>query len=160
MKRLLIAFLLLVSVVPVCFAGGNKELRKSESKILTDNIIKWKGHEIRNYTMKVQYSYSNNLGNVYELKVRDGVLEKGSADYERLAALTVEKLFEDARKYVKQNKQDAPMLYMIRYDEKYGFINSLARIYNPKVKAGVAPAGYNFIIKVLDFRIDEKKKEL
>ena len=160
MKRALIVLFLLTVAAPLCFSLGNRELKRSDSKILTDNIIKWKNHEIRDYSMKIEYSYSNNSGQIYEITVIDGELAGTTDNRDFLEGFTVDGLFEDARKYVKANKKDSPMLYMFKYDEEYGYINYLARIYNPNVKAGVAPSGYNFIIKILDFRIEEKKKEL
>lgn len=151
MKRVLIALFLLTVAAPLCFSLGNRELRRSDSKILTDNIILWKDLEIKDYYMKIEYSYSNNIGQIYEIKVIDGELAGNPENRDFLEGFTVDGLFEDARKYVKSNKKDSPMLYMLKYDEKYGFINYLARIYNPKVKAGVAPSGYNFVLKVLEF---------
>ena len=147
MKRALIVLFLLTVAAPLCFSLGNRELKRSDSKILTDNIIKWKNHEIRDYSMKIEYSYSNNIGQIYEITVIDGELAGTTDNRDFLEGFTVDGLFEDARKYVKANKKDSPMLYMFKYDEEYGYINYLARIYNPNVKAGVAPSGYNFVLE-------------
>lgn len=156
MKRALIVLFLLTVASPLCFSLGNRELKRSDSKILTDNIIKWKNHEIRDYSMKIEYSYSNNIGQIYEITVIDGELAGTTDNRDFLEGFTVDGLFEDARKYVKANKKDSPMLYMFKYDEEYGYINYLARIYNPNVKAGVAPSGYNFVLKVLEFSVLER----
>ena len=68
---------------------------------------------------------------------------------------TIDEMHDSTKKLVKKNKKNAPMLYIAKYDETYGFITSLVRIYNPKAKGSMVPNDFSYRIKVYDFVPEE-----
>ena len=164
MKKAVIVFILFAAVVTLCFGSGAKELGRSDFKTLTDNIIKWKNHDIKSYSIKLVYAAGNRPDTLFELKVENKRVvscmrnEMPVADLSGVKQYTIDSMHESTKKLVKKNKKNAPMLYLVKYDETYGFINSLVRIYNPKAKADLAPADLNYRIKVYDFVPEESVK--
>ncbi|MBQ7746959.1 MAG: hypothetical protein IJT92_05895, partial [Spirochaetia bacterium] len=71
----------------------------------------------------------------------------------------IDALHESTKKLVRKNKKNAPMLYVVKYDETYGYISSLVRIYNPKAEASMSPTDFNYRIKVYDFVPQEPVKK-
>ena len=72
---------------------------------------------------------------------------------------TIDEMHDSAKKLVKKNKKNSPMLYIVKYDEEYGYITSLVRIYNPKAQAALSPNDFNYRIKVFDFIPEEPVKK-
>ena len=165
MKKAVLVFILFASVVFLCFGSGAKELGRSDFKTLTDNIIKWKNHDITSYSFKLVYAAGNRPDTLYEIKVENKKVvscmrnEMPVADLSGVKQYTVDAMHESTKKLVKKNKKNAPMLYIARYDETYGFINSLVRIYNPKAEADMAPNDFSYRIKVYDFVPEEPAKK-
>jgi len=157
LSKKLFVVLFLFSLSVCCFASGEKELGKSDLKTLTDNIIKWKSHDITSYSCKVVWSASNKPETLLELKVVDKKVvscirdDYAISEFSGVQKYTVDELHSSAKEYVRKNKRNASMLYVIQYDQKYGYITSFARIYNPKSKADIDVADYNYRIKVYDF---------
>lgn len=157
-KAFFIFAIIFLSVCLSSFAKGSGENGgKSESKILTDNIIKWKNADIKDYRMAVSYVSGNRPEEIYTLEVRDKILAEWKDSDDKAVSknfvkqFTVENLFSEARKYIKTNKKNSFMFYIFEYDDKLGYINSLTCIYNPKVKSRDVPSDRNFKIKVLSF---------
>ena len=165
MKKSVIFFILFFAVVSFCFGSGARELGRSDFKTLTNNIIKWKNHDIRSYSLKLVYAAGNRPDTLYELKVENKKVVSCLRDEEPIADLsgvkqyTIDAMHESTKKLVKKNKKNAPMLYLVKYDETYGYINSLVRIYNPKAEAAMAPADFSYRIKVYDFIPEETVKK-
>ena len=161
MKKTIVVLILLIAVAALCFGGGSRELGRSDFKTLTDNIIKWKNHDITSYSLKLVYAAGNRPDTLYELKVENKKVVSCMRDEEPIADLsgvkqyTIDAMHESTKKLVKKNKKNAPMLYIVKYDETYGYITSLVRIYNPKAEAGLAPSDFSYRIKVYDFVPEE-----
>jgi len=161
MKKAVIAFILFIAVASFCSASGKGELGRSDFKTLTDNIIKWKGHDISSYSVKVVYAAGNRPDTLFEIKVENKKVvsclrdEVEITDFSGVSQYTVDEMHNSTKKLVKKNKKNAPMLYIVKYDETYGYINSLVRVYNPKAKGTMAPTDYNYRIKVYDFVPEE-----
>jgi len=155
-KRLFL-ILVIYSLAASCFANAEKELGRSNFKTLTDNIIKWKEQDITSYSCKVVWTAGNRPDVLYELKVVDKMVvscirnDYAISDFGEVQQYTVDELHSSAKNYVRKNKRNAPMLYVLQYDPKYGYITSFARIYNPKSEADMNVADYNYRIKVYDF---------
>lgn len=164
MRKAVLFFILFAAVAAMCFGFGARELGRSDFKTLTDNIIKWKDHDITSYSLKLVYAAGNRPDTLFELKVENKKVvsclrnEMPVADLSGVKQYTIDAMHESTKKLVKKNKKNAPMLYLVKYDETYGFINSLVRIYNPKAKADLAPADLNYRIKVYDFVPEESVK--
>ncbi|MBQ6674147.1 MAG: hypothetical protein IJM77_05985, partial [Spirochaetia bacterium] len=98
---------------------------------------------------------------LFELKVENKKVvsclrdEMPMADLSGFGQYTIDALHESTKKLVRKNKKNAPMLYVVKYDETYGYISSLVRVYNPKAKGTMAPTDYNYRIKVYDFVPEE-----
>jgi hypothetical protein len=164
-RKTVLVFILITAVAAFCFASGARELGRSDSKILTNNIIKWKDHDITSYSVKVVYAAGNRPDTLYELKVVDKKVVSCLVDevpidnFSGASQYTVDAMHNSTKKLVKKNKKNAPMLYVVEYDEKYGYITSLVRIYNPKSKAAMGVNDYNYRIKVYDFVPEEPVKK-
>ena len=165
MRKAIVVFILLVAVAAFCFASGARELGRSDFKILTNNIIKWKDHDIKSYSLKLLYAAGNRPDTLFELKVENKKVvscmhdELPMTDLSGVKQYTIDEMHESTKKLVRKNKKNAPMLYIVKYDETYGYITSLVRIYNPKAKAALGPEDYNYRIKVYDFVPEEPVKK-
>ena len=161
MKKAVIVFILFAAVVTLCFGSGAKELGRSDFKTLTDNIIKWKNHDIKSYSIKLVYGAGNRPDTLFELKVENKKVvscmrdEVPMTDLSGVKQYTIDEMHDSTKKLVKKNKKNAPMLYIVKYDETYGYITSLVRIYNPKAKGAMAPNDFSYRIKVYDFVPEE-----
>ena len=71
MKKAVIVFILFAAVATFCFGSGAKELGRSDFKTLTNNIIKWKNHDIKSYSIKLVYAAGNRPDTLFELKVEN-----------------------------------------------------------------------------------------
>ena len=157
MRKTVLVLLLFTAVAALCFGSGSKELGRSDSKTLTDNIIKWKDLGIKSYSMKVVYAAGNMPDTLFEITVDNRKVvrclrdDAPVSDLSGVAQYTVDEMHNSARKLVRKNKKNAPMLYIVNYDEKYGYITSLVRIYNPKAQAAFGKNDFNYRIKVYDF---------
>ena len=157
MRKGIFLFLFLFFSASLCFASAAQELIRSENKTLTDNIIKWKDHEIKSYSIKLIYAAGNRPDTLYELEVENKKVvrclrdEREITDFSGVEQYTIDEMHNSAKKLIKKNKKNAPMLYLVKYDEKYGYITSLVRIYNPKAEAALSPSDFNYRIKVFDF---------
>ena len=85
--------------------------------------------------------------------------ESPMTDLAGVKQYTIDELHNSTKKLVRKNKRNAPMLYIAKYDETYGYITSLVRIYNPKAKAALGINDYNYRIKVFDFVPEEPVKK-
>ncbi len=166
MKKFLIASVLVLLGISFCFASGKGELGRSDLKILTENIIKWKSHDITSYSIKVLYGAGNRPEAVFDIRVVNKKVvsclrnDVPLSDFSGVARYTIDAMHEDSKKLVRSNKKKASMLYILTYDSKYGYITSLNRIYNPKASPeGTAPNDYSYRIKVYDFVPEEPVKE-
>ena len=161
MKKAVLVFILITAVVAFCFGSGAGELGRSDFKKLTDNIIKWKNHDIKSYSIKVVYAAGNRPDTLFELKVENKKVvsclrdEEPMTDLSGVKQYTIDEMHDSTKKLVKKNKKNAPMLYIVKYDETYGFITSLVRIYNPKAKGSMVPNDFSYRIKVYDFVPEE-----
>ena len=104
---------------------------------------------------------SNHCGNKDEDKkvvscLRD---EEPMTDLSGVKQYTIDEMHDSTKKLVKKNKKNAPMLYIVKYDETYGYITSLVRIYNPKAEAAMAPSDFSYRIKVYDFVPEESAQK-
>ncbi|MBO7516249.1 MAG: hypothetical protein J6T61_00710 [Spirochaetia bacterium] len=164
MRKTVLAFILFIAAASLCFGSGAGELGRSDFKILTNNIIKWKDHDIKSYSIKVVYAAGNRPDTLYEIKVVNKkvvscLLDEIPIDnFTGANQYTIDAMHDSAKKLVKKNKKNAPMLYIVKYDETYGYITSLVRIYNPKAKAALKPEEFNYRIKVYDFFPEEPAK--
>ena len=167
MRKAVLVFILVVATVALCFGSGARELGRSDSKVLTNNIIKWKDHEIKSYSLKLVYGAGNRPDTLFELKVENKKVvsclrdEVPMTDLSGVKQYTIDEMHESTKKLVRKNKKNSPMLYIVKYDEEYGYITSLVWIYNPKAEAALAPNDYSYRIKVYDFVPEEpvgKKK--
>ena len=160
-RKSIILVIFLFFSASLCFASAARELIRTENKILTNNIIKWKDHDIKSYSMKVIYASGNRPDSLFEIKVENKKVVKclrdevEITDFSGVAQYTVDEMHNSAKKLVKKNKKNAPMLYIFKYDEEYGYITSLVRIYNPKAEAAMSPNDFNYRIKVYDFVPEE-----
>ena len=165
MRKAVLVFVLVVAVVALCFGSGARELGRSDSKVLTNNIIKWKDHEIKSYSLKLVYGAGNRPDTLFELKVENKKVvsclrdEVSMTDLTGVKQYTIDEMHDSAKKLVKKNKKNSPMLYIVKYDEEYGYITSLVRIYNPKAKVAFGINDYNYRIKVFDFVPEEPVKK-
>ena len=165
MRRTVLVFILIFAVAAFCFGSGARELGRNDTKTLTDNIIKWKGHDITSYSIKVVYAAGNRPDSLFELKVVDKKVvsclrdESPLTDLAGVKQYTIDEMHNSTKKLVRKNKRNAPMLYIVKYDETYGYITSLVRIYNPKAKAALGINDYNYRIKVFDFVPEEPVKK-
>ena len=161
MKKAVIVLILFAAVVTFCFGSGAKELGRSDFKTLTDNIIKWKNHDIKSYSIKIVYASGNRPDTLFEMKVENKKVvsclrdEVPMTDLSGVKQYTIDEMHDSTKKLVKKNKKNAPMLYIVKYDETYGFITSLVRIYNPKAKGSMVPNDFSYRIKVFDFVPEE-----
>lgn len=161
MKKAVIVFILFAAVVTFCFGSGAKELGRSDFKTLTDNIIKWKNHDIKSYSIKIVYASGNRPDTLFEMKVENKKVvsclrdEVPMTDLSGVKQYTIDEMHDSTKKLVKKNKKNAPMLYIAKYDETYGYITSLVRIYNPKAKGAMVPNDFSYRIKVYDFVPEE-----
>ena len=161
MRNTILVIILVLGIATLCFASGKEELGRNDLKTLTDNIIKWKDHDITSYSVKVIYAAGNRPDTLFELKVENKKVvsclrdEMPMADLSGVGQYTIDALHESTKKLVRKNKKNAPMLYVVKYDETYGYISSLVRVYNPKAKGTMAPTDYNYRIKVYDFVPEE-----
>ena len=161
MKKAVIVLILFAAVVTFCFGSGAKELGRSDFKTLTDNIIKWKNHDIKSYSIKIVYGSGNRPDTLFEMKVENKKVvsclrdEVPMTDLSGVKQYTIDEMHDSTKKLVKKNKKNAPMLYIVKYDETYGFITSLVRIYNPKAKGSMVPNDFSYRIKVYDFVPEE-----
>ena len=162
MKKAAIVLILFTAVAAFCFGSGARELGRSDFKTLTNNIIKWKDHEIKSYSLKLVYAAGNRPDTLFELKVENKKVvsclrnEVPVTDLTEVKQYTVDAMHDSTKKLVKKNKKNAPMLYIVTYDETYGYITSLVRVYNPKAEAAMAPNDFSYRIKVFDFVPEEK----
>ena len=165
MRKTILVLLLFIAVAAFCFGSGARELGRSDFKILTNNIIKWKDHDIKSYSLKLVYAAGNRPDTLFELKVENKKVvscmrdEMPMTDLSGVKQYTIDEMHESTKKLVRKNKKNAPMLYIVQYDETYGYITSLVRIYNPKAKAALAPEDFNYRIKVYDFVPEEPVKK-
>lgn len=165
MRKIILVLILFAAVVAFCFGSGARELGRSDTKELTDNIIKWKEHDIRSYSLKLVYGAGNRPDTLFELKVENKKVvsclrdEEPMTDLSGVKQYTIDAMHESTKKLVRKNKKNAPMLYIAKYDETYGYITSLVRIYNPKAQAALAPEDFNYRIKVYDFVPEEQVKK-
>lgn len=161
MKKAVIVLILFAAVVTFCFGSGAKELGRSDFKTLTDNIIKWKNHDIKSYSIKIVYGSGNRPDTLFEMKVENKKVvsclrdEVPMTDLSGVKQYTIDEMHDSTKKLVKKNKKNAPMLYIVKYDETYGYITSLVRIYNPKAKGSMVPNDFSYRIKVYDFVPEE-----
>ena len=111
--------------------------------------------------MKVVYAAGNRPDTLFEIKVVNKKVvsclqdEIEITNFSGVQQYTIDAMHESTKKLVRKNKKNAPMLYIVKYDEEYGYISSLVRIYNPKVKASLTPDDFNYRIKVFDFVPEE-----
>lgn len=165
MRNTILVIILVLGIATLCFASGKGELGRNDLKTLTDNIIKWKDHDITSYSVKVIYAAGNRPDTLFELKVENKKVvsclrdEMPMSDLSGVAQYTIDSLHESTKKLVRKNKKNAPMLYIAKYDETYGYISSLVRIYNPKAEAALGPNDYSYRIKVYDFVPEESAKK-
>ena len=165
MKKVFLLAIILFFVASICFANAARELVRSENKTLTANMIKWKDHDIKSYSMKVIYAAGNRPDTLFELKVENKKVvsclrdEVPLTDLSGVKQYTIEEMHNSAKKLLKQNKKNSPMIYLVKYDETYGYIVSMVRIYNPKAKAAFGPNDFNYRIKVFDFVPEESPKK-
>ena len=165
MRKTILVLLLFIAVAAFCFGSGARELGRSDFKILTNNIIKWKDHDIKSYSLKLVYAAGNRPDTLFELKVENKKVvscmrdEMPMTDLSGVKQYTIDEMHESTKKLVRKNKKNAPMLYIVQYDETYGYITSLVRLYNPKAKAALAPEDFNYRIKVYDFVPEEPVKK-
>ena len=165
MRKTVLVFILIFAVAAFCFGSGARELGRSDTKTLTDNIIKWKGHDITSYSIKVVYAAGNRPDSLYEIKVVNKKVVSCLVDevpidnFSGASQYTIDAMHESTKKLVRKNKRNAPMLYIVKYDETYGYITSLVRIYNPKAKAALGVSDFNYRIKVYDFVPEEPVKK-
>ena len=165
MRKTVLVFILIFAVAAFCFGSGARELGRSDLKTLTDNIIKWKDHDITSYSVKVIYAAGNRPDTLFEFKVENKKVvsclrdDMPMSDLSGVAQYTIDSLHESTKKLVRKNKKNAPMLYVVKYDDTYGYISSLVRIYNPKAKAALGINDYNYRIKVFDFVPEEPVKK-
>lgn len=165
MRNTILVIILVLGIATLCFASGKGELGRNDLKTLTDNIIKWKDHDITSYSVKVIYAAGNRPDTLFELKVENKKVvsclrdEMPMADLSGVGQYTIDALHESTKKLVRKNKKNAPMLYVVKYDETYGYISSLVRIYNPKAEAALGTNDYSYRIKVYDFVPEESAKK-
>ena len=165
MRNTILVIILVLGITTLCFASGKGELGRNDLKTLTDNIIKWKDHDITSYSVKVIYAAGNRPDTLFELKVENKKVvsclrdEMPMSDLSGVGQYTIDALHESTKKLVRKNKKNAPMLYVVKYDETYGYISSLVRIYNPKAEAALGPNDYSYRIKVYDFVPEESAKK-
>ncbi len=165
MRKILLISMLLGFSATLCFASAVRELGRSDTKVLTDNIIKWKEHEIQSYSLKLVYAAGNMPDTLFEIKVKNKKVvsclrdEMPISDLSGVTQYTIDEMHNSTKKLVRKNKKDAPMLYVVNYDPEYGYITSLVRIYNPKAKAALGKNDYNYRIKVFDFVPEEPVKK-
>ncbi|MBR0317954.1 MAG: hypothetical protein IJQ86_01555 [Spirochaetia bacterium] len=165
MRNTILVIIFVLGIATLCFASGKGELGRNDLKTLTDNIIKWKNHDITSYSVKVIYAAGNRPDTLFELKVENKKVvsclrdEMPMADLSGVGQYTIDALHESTKKLVRKNKKNAPMLYVVKYDETYGYISSLVRIYNPKAEAALGPNDYSYRIKVYDFVPEESAKK-
>ena len=165
MRKTILVLLLFIAVAAFCFGGGARELGRSDFKILTNNIIKWKDHDIKSYSLKLVYAAGNRPDTLFELKVENKKVvrclmnEIEVSDFSGAQLYTIDAMHESTKKLVRKNKKNAPMLYIVKYDETYGYITSLVRIYNPKAEAAMAPNDFSYRIKCYDFVPEEPVKK-
>ena len=165
MKKVFLLAIILFFVASICFANAARELVRSENKTLTTNMIKWRDHDIKSYSMKVIYAAGNRPDTLFEMKVENKKVvscmqdEMEVTNFSGAQQYTIDEMHNSAKKLLRQNKKNSPMLYIVKYDETYGYITSLVRIYNPKAKASLAPNDFNYRIKVFDFVPEEPVKK-
>ncbi len=165
MRKTVAALILFASVAAFCYGGGKSELGRSDFKTLTDNIIKWKEHDIKSYSVKVVYAAGNRPDSLFEIKVENKKVvsclrdEEPVTDFTGVKQYTIDAMHDSTKKLVKKNKKNAPMLYIVKYDETYGYITSLVRIYNPKAEAAMGANDFSYRIKVYDFVPEEPVKK-
>jgi len=162
MKKAVVVLILFVIVAAFCFGSGARELGRSDFKTLTDNIIKWKNHDIKSYSLKLVYAAGNRPDTLFEIKVENKKVvsclrnEVPMTDPSEVKPYTIDEMHESTKKLVRKNKKNSPMLYIATYDETYGYITSLVRVYNPKAEAAMAPNDFSYRIKVFDFVPEEE----
>ena len=165
MKKVFLLAIILFFVASICFANAARELVRSENKTLTTNMIKWKDHDIKSYSMKVIYAAGNRPDTLFEMKVENKKVvscmqdEMEVTNFSGAQQYTIDEMHNSAKKLLRQNKKNSPMIYIVKYDETYGYITSLVRIYNPKAKAALGPEDFNYRIKVFDFVPEESPKK-
>ena len=165
MRKYVLVLIIFIVAAAVCFGSGKGELGRGDLKTLTDNIIKWKNHDITSYSVKVVYAAGNRPDTLFEMKVENKKVVSCMQDeieitnFSGAQQYTIDAMHESTKKLVRKNKKNAPMLYIVKYDEEYGYITSLVRIYNPKVKASLTPDDFNYRIKVFDFVPEEPVKK-
>ena len=165
MRNIILISIIFILAATVCFAGGKSELGRSDFKTLTDNIIKWKDHEITSYSVKVVYAAGNRPDSLFEIKVENKKVvscirdEMPMTDLTGVKQYTIDAMHDSTKKLVKKNKKNSPMLYIVKYDETYGYITSLVRIYNPKAEAAMGSNDFSYRIKVYDFVPEEPVKK-
>ncbi|MBQ3713702.1 MAG: hypothetical protein II890_07105, partial [Spirochaetia bacterium] len=71
MRNTILVIILVLGIATLCFASGKGELGRNDLKTLTDNIIKWKDHDITSYSVKVIYAAGNRPDTLFELKVEN-----------------------------------------------------------------------------------------
>ena len=161
MRKYVLVLIIFIVAAAVCFGSGKGELGRGDLKTLTDNIIKWKNHDIKSYSIKIVYGSGNRPDTLFEMKVENKKVvsclrdEVPMTDLSGVKQYTIDEMHDSTKKLVKKNKKNAPMLYIAKYDETYGFITSLVRIYNPKAKGSMVPNDFSYRIKVYDFVPEE-----
>ena len=161
MKKCLLVLIFFFISIAICYGSGKGELGRKDFKTLTDNIIKWKGKDITSYSIKVLYASGNLPDTLFEIKVEKKKVVKciqnevELTDLSKVKQYTIDEMHDSTKKLVRSNKKNAPMLYVVKYDDTYGYITSLVRIYNPKAKAALGTEDFNYRIKVFDFVPEE-----
>ena len=127
-----------------------------ELKNYEESLEKWRRSGIEHYRIKVEYRSFGPLSGIWELEVRNGMVESfsfnGSTDkkYSGAAAqFTMESIYRRGVPSVETGRK-IPMIVKTGFDSTNGYIKSVRRIRNPEFAGKVKETG--FIINIIELK--------
>lgn len=138
--------------------GPEIKSNKASENEYREALEKWKSKNISSYYIKLRYNAFSPISGVWEIQVKDGTIVRwifnGSVNpqihKETAKKFTVEALFREAF-YSYQNKKDDPFITVASYDQRLGYVKSVARVVNQHVKRS-KPSNRTYRYRVIDFK--------
>ena len=164
-KSFIILIILLSIPAPaIIFGFGSKEKDNSDNKkTLLKNLDKyekqWKNSGMKNYTEEIIYSRAAFPPECITITVSNNSVQTWSTNSgkktfseEFIASLTIENMFEKARKSF-SGQGDSPLEFKISYNEELGYITSFSCIPVSKENKNIAPLfDRNYRIEVISVK--------